>query len=196
MKKIRLDFKYCERGRFYRTLAVKEDINLVDLGCAILTAFNGAYEHCFYFKTKEYTYNPKAFMEDSIGGNDLLMDDYTLEALGDHFEFCYDTGEGWDFIAKVYKRPVEPENSEDEVFLLDGAGLGIFEDNISTLYNYLEGRLNPESSEEDGLNCIPWNLNMYKYGDFDEAFNLENEKFKFSISYLLDKKMYREENDN
>ncbi len=43
MKKIRLDFKYCERGRFYRTLLVKENINLIDLGCAIVTAFNGAF---------------------------------------------------------------------------------------------------------------------------------------------------------
>ncbi len=192
MKKIRLDFKYCERGRFYRTLVVKEDINLVDLGCAIVTAFNGAFEHCFYFKTKDYFYNPKVFMDDSLWNNDLLMDDYTLEDLGERFEFCYDSGEGWDFIAKVYKKTVEPINLDDDVFLIEGAGLGIFEDNIVTMYNYLKGRLDPNSSKEDEMNSLPWNLDMKKYGDFDEAFHLKEEIERFNESYLEDRQRYRD----
>lgn len=194
MKKIRLDFKYCAKGRFYRTLLVKEDINLVDLGCAILTAFNAAFEHCFYFQTKEHNYNPRVFMEEFVDDNDLLMNDYTLEVLGDKFEFCYDTGEGWVFTAKVYKKLVEQEilDEDADVFLIEGAGLGIYEDNISTLYNYFEGNLDPDSSEEFEDNSFPWNLDIKKYGDFDEAFNMEEEIQRFSSSYLIDRQTYRD----
>ena len=61
-KKIRLNFKKCQGNRFYRTLLVKEDLNLFNLGCAIVTAFGGSFEHHFLFKTKEKNYCPKLYI--------------------------------------------------------------------------------------------------------------------------------------
>ena len=49
-KQIKITFDYSKPNRFYRTLLVKENINLVDLGCAIVTAFNGTFEHYFLFR--------------------------------------------------------------------------------------------------------------------------------------------------
>ena len=73
-KQVKLSFTNCELNRFYRTLLVKEDINLVDLGCAILTAFKGAYEHCFLFKANGINYNPLAFIVEIQMDDDVLKD--------------------------------------------------------------------------------------------------------------------------
>ena len=72
-KQVKLSFTNCELNRFYRTLLVKEDINLVDLGCAILTAFKGAYEHCFLFKANGINYNPLAFIVEIQMDDDVLI---------------------------------------------------------------------------------------------------------------------------
>lgn len=106
-KKVKLVFKHCEPNRFFRTFLVDENINLVDLGCAFVTALNGAYEHNFLFETKSKVYNPRAFMEYEAFDDDVLMDDYSLKDLGDRFEFTYDTGDGWDFKATVKETKIE-----------------------------------------------------------------------------------------
>ena len=47
--KIRADFKYAEKGRFYRVFLVKEDMPLGELGEFIVTIFGGTMEHYFLF---------------------------------------------------------------------------------------------------------------------------------------------------
>ncbi|MGM9970523.1 MAG: hypothetical protein ACI35S_09040 [Anaeroplasma sp.] len=182
-KKVKLSFKYCSPKRFYRTLLVKEDTNLVDLGCAIVTAFKGTFEHFFLFNTKTKTYNPSVFLEDYRFENDVLMDDYKLSDLGNKFEFTYDTGDGWDFNGTVTDSNVEV--TKEDIILIDGAGQGIWEDNIHTLYAYLNGKIDPDSIDEDEENGYypPWNMNIEKYSDFDNAFDLEVEKELFSDLY-------------
>lgn len=51
--KIRADFKYAEKGRFYRTFLVKDDADLGTLGELIVDIFGGTLEHFFLYKTKE-----------------------------------------------------------------------------------------------------------------------------------------------
>ena len=43
--KIRADFKYAKKGRFYRTFLVREDIGLGELGELIVDIFGGTMEH-------------------------------------------------------------------------------------------------------------------------------------------------------
>ena len=194
-KQVKLSFTNCELNRFYRTLLVKEDINLVDLGCAILTAFKGAYEHCFLFKTNGINYNPLAFIVEIQMDDDVLMDDYTLKDLGNKFTFVYDTGEYWEFEAIVTLSDI-PVRGED-VILIDGAGQGIWEDNIHSLYAYLDGQIGPNSREdnEDLGYTLPWNLDFEKYGDFDKPFDVEKEHKKFLKAYKKDLKIYKQEQE-
>ena len=184
-KKIRLDFKYCERGRFFRTILVEENINLVNLGCAIVAAFNGTFEHFFTFDKGETQYAPRSFGQWGTYGM-KFMKDYPLEVLGDSFEFTYDMGDNYEFRAKVYKKVYEIENEdEQEVMLIDGAGQGIWEDNIYSLMEYLDGNISPESSEgdeEEGI-FLPWNFDNETFGDFDTAFDLDFEKEEFYCNY-------------
>ena len=193
-KKVRIDFKYCEKGRFFRTFLIKEDLNLVDLGCAFVTALEGVFEHNFVFYTKDYTYNPRAFLEYDKFDNDLLMDDYNLSDLGDKFEFTYDTGDGWDFDCKVYTK-TEEINSDEEVILIDGAGQGIWEDNIHSLSEYFDGRLNPDGNntepDENGC-CLPWNMEIEKYSDFDN-YDLEEAKEFFYDMYVMERDKYKDD---
>ena len=184
-KKIRLDFKYCERGRFFRTILVAEDINLVNLGCAIVAAFNGEFEHFFTFEKGRTQYVPKSFGQWGTY-DEKFLNDYTLEVLGDSFTFTYDMGDNYEFKAKVYKKiyELEPEDGE-EVLLIDGAGQGIWEDNICSLIAYLDGDIDPElseSCEEEGI-FLPWNFDNETFGDFDKAFDIDFEKEDFYGRY-------------
>ena len=191
-KKIKLSFKYCEKNRFYRTFLVDENLNLKDFGCALITAFNGAFEHNFMFKNKNNTFNPRVFMEEFIFENDVLMDDYKVADLGDKFEFIYDTGDGWEFDGKVYANTFERDYNEQEIVLIDGAGQGIWEDNIRTLIAYFKGNLDGESLEinEDFGYFPPWNFSISKYSDFDN-YDLEDDKGDFYIRYRIDADEYK-----
>ncbi len=190
-KQIKLTFKYSKPKRFYRTLLAKQNVNLINLGCAIVTAFGGEFEHLFLFETKTRVYNPKCFMEDMVFENDVLMDNYTLSDLGDNFIFTYDTGDGWNFSATVTDSDVEEK--EEDFILIDGAGQGIWEDNIHTLKAYLDGKIDPNTYEPDENNGYypPWNFENEKYGDFDN-FNLEEEKQRFMENYPKDIISYKE----
>lgn len=192
-KQIKLTFDYSDPKRFYRTLLAKEDVNLVDLGCAIVTAFGGEFEHLFLFNTNEKSYNPKAFMDDFIFENDVLMNNYTLSDLGNEFNFTYDTGDGWDFTAKVTDSNVEVD--DEDFILIDGAGQGIWEDNIHTLKAYLNGDIDPNSYEPDEEQGYypPWNFENKKYSDFDTSFDLEKEKERFMKNYPVDISTYIEQ---
>ena len=185
-KKLHLDFKYVGPNRFYRDLLVSENINLVDLGCAIVSAFGGAFEHNFLFKANGLSYNPRCFIVGFAMDNDVLMDDYNLNDLGNKFEFNYDTGDGWDFVCTVSDTSINV--GMNDVVLIDGRGQGIWEDNI-----YSDGKIDPERREVDEEKgyYLPWNFMNEKFGDFDEAFDLENKKQEFSLSYMMDRESYK-----
>ena len=188
--KIRFDFEDCEKGRFFRTLLVKKDLNLLNFAIAIVESFKGKLTHSFTFQSKKLLYVPPFFEEISEG--EEFMQDYTVEDLGKNFVFCYDLGECWNFKAKVYSKEIDEiyedkNGDEQDAVFIDGAGQGIWEDNKETLLKYLNGEIEPDECEENeelGI-YIPWNFKIKKFRDFDDAFNLEKEKTEFYDRYLF-----------
>ena len=90
------------------------------------------------------------------------MSKYHLSDLGDKFEYCYDTGENYDFDCKVMKRKVnvdyEDEEEADLAFVVKGAGQGIFENDHYTMWRYFDGLIDPNSNEENDEQRLPMNL--------------------------------------
>ena len=121
------------------------------------------------------------------GSRNETFKDKTIKDLPEKFIFVYDTGDGWDFDCKIYKTIVTKEFEGDEDiptgFVLDAKGMGIWEDNIRSLYAYLEGEIDKSFDGEDEDRGIykPWNFDIKKYSEFDDPVDIEE---------LNDKAMY------
>ena len=175
-KKIRLDYKFAEKGRFYRVVLVKEDMNLIELGCALVGAVGGTMEHLFIFDKKGVSYVPKSFNAYSPFEPDPVLDDYGMEVLGESFTLTYDMGDNWEFRCKVYKKVHEiiDEDYEPEVIILEGAGQGIWENTHYTLSRYLAGEIPADATEDHEMDLyFPWNYRNKTFGDFDKPLDLE-----------------------
>ena len=104
--------------------------------------------------------------------------DKTIKDLPERFIFEYDTGDGWDFECKIYKKEVIKEIEDDEDiptgFVLDGKGMGIWEDNIYSLYAYLNNEIDKDYNQEDEERGIykPWNFDINKYSEFDDPIDI------------------------
>ncbi len=201
--KIRMDFDYGPNGRFYRVFLIKGNPDLFELGIYLGMAVGAAFEHCFLIVStkREDCYVMAPFMEDPIDGYKYLRN-YHLDDLEDTFRFEYDTGDGWDFVCKRYKRKVELD-SDKEIILLEGKGQGIWEDNIYTLYALFRGEVNPESTKENKSKgfCKPWNYKIKKFGDFDLPLNIQElnddlfDAHEYYEAMLSNEIRYIEDND-
>lgn len=204
--KIRADFKYGPKGRFYRVFLVREGINLFNFCVGLGVMLGAKFEHCFLIRDnkmeEEYVMAP--FLEDMFDQIEYrYLRNYTLNKLSDHFDFEYDTGDGWDFSCKKYKKLVEKDSKEDFI-LLEGAGMGIWEDNIYSLYGLFDGKIDPDFTEDDDGNgyCKPWNFEINRYGEFDDPLDIEeiNETLSGNYPSINDEMIrgeleYIEEND-
>ena len=188
--KIRADFKYAKKGRFYRTFLVREDIGLGELGELIVNIFGGTLEHFFLYRLKDKSYLPSSWVDEwNYLGRHINepFKDKSINDLPDSFMFVYDTGDGWDFDCKKYKQIVTKIIKDDEDiptgFVLDGKGMGIWEDNIRSLYAYFDGEIDKDYNQEDENRGIykPWNFQIDKYSEFDNPIDIEE---------LNDKAMY------
>ena len=104
--KIRADFKYATKGRFFRTFLVREDIGLGELGELIVDIFGGTMEHFFMYSTKEKSYIPSSWIDnwdDMSTHQHESFKNKNIKDLPNNFIFIYDTGDGWDFDCKIYK---------------------------------------------------------------------------------------------
>ena len=188
--KIRLDFKYAEKGRFYRVLLIQGNPDLLKLGIAFGEALLCEFEHCFLITCssgkKSYVMAP--FLEDPFEGQCYIMNHF-LNELPDEFDFEYDTGDGWDFHCKRYKKQVEYD-SDKELLVIEGAGQGIWEDNIGSLYAYFEGKIGKDCNKEMPSKGIykPWNLPIDKFSDFDLPLDLDSLNAKIDKLFLKDYK--------
>ena len=179
--KIRADFKYADKGRFYRVFLVRNDITLSDLGEFIVEIFGGTMEHFFLYKLKDKQYVHSSWLDGYYSHliKQEAFDDKLISDLPESFEFDYDTGDGWDFKCKIYKKVVVKEfEDEDDIcfgYVLDGKGMGIWEDNIRSLYAYLEGEIDKDYNQIDEERGIfkPWNFDIDKYSEFDDPINIE-----------------------
>ena len=188
--KIRADFKYATKGRFFRTFLVREDIGLGELGELIVDIFGGTMEHFFMYSTKEKSYIPSSWIDnwdDMSTHQHEPFKNKNIKDLPNNFIFIYDTGDGWDFDCKIYKVKVTKTFDDDEdiptAFVIDAKGMGIWEDNIRSLYAYFDGEIDKNYNGEDEEKGIykPWNYDIDKYSEFDNPVDIEelNDKAMF-----------------
>ncbi len=173
--KIRLDFEYGPKDRFYRVVLIKGNPDLFELGVYFGMAVGAEFEHCFLITSsnEDACYVMAPFMEDPMVGYKYLRN-YHLSDLEDDFRYEYDTGDGWDFVCHRHKEKVELDSNK-EILILEGKGQGIWEDNIATLYALFNGKLNPNSSRQNLKKGYykPWNQKIKKFGDFDLPLDIE-----------------------
>ena len=165
-KRVKATFAYA-KDSLWRSLYVRGDITLEEFGCALLVSLRAAFEHTFQFDNKDKWFVPESFGDFSSSWTP--MRGHTLDELGDEFDFEYDTGDGWDFHCIVYKRTKEIDSDRKAIFE-DGAGLGIWEDGISSFYMAVTGQVRPnrtKDKEEIGFS-MPWNLSLNKVGDMND----------------------------
>ena len=178
------------KDRFYRVVAVREDLDLEKVGIVLCTALGAEFEHMFMIIS-----NGKCYCDESWVDGPMYADmaKHHLDDLGGRFDLVYDTGEDWIFSCVVSEKAIEHEGKE-VCSLIDGAGQGIWEDNKDSLMRYLEGEISPDQDEEDEDRGIrfPWNKNIERFSDFDTDFDLEYEKEVFSDLVEDNFKMYEE----
>ena len=143
-KRVKATFAYA-KDSLWRSLYVRGDITLEEFGCALLVSLRAAFEHTFQFDNKDKWFVPESFGDFSSSWTP--MRGHTLDELGDEFDFEYDTGDGWDFHCKVYKRTKEIDSDRKAIFE-DGAGLGIWEDGISSFYMAVTGQVRPNRTKD------------------------------------------------
>ena len=170
--KIRLDFKYAEKGRFYRSVLVRSDLDLKSIGTAFVYALGGTLEHCFLYRSNGVSYFPYEWIEDFYNiENCLPYEEASLDDLSDTFSFEYDTGDGWDFACKKYKRKVNLDS--DRVIIV------------------LEGEIDKDYDGEDEERGIykPWNFDIDKYSEFDNPLDIEalNDELDFDEVFEKEK---------
>lgn len=184
--KIRMDFDYPEKDRFYRIVLVKGDPDLLRLGVMLGEALGAQFTHDFHFRANFKNYQEAWAMENAFEG-DCYLGRHVLSDLPDTFRYCYDIGDGWTFRCKRYKRKAEREEDEP-IILLEGKGQGIWEDNIAVLLSYLDGEIDKDCSEEDDEEGIykPWNYKIKTFGEFDLPLDIEKINEDIKINYPLD----------
>lgn len=189
--KIRVEFKEFPK-RFYREMYVRSDLSLFKLGVCICCSLGAEFEHYFLFEDAERQYIPRDFEE--LWGNNVFMTKYNFKDIvldkKNRFTLTYDTGEDYEFVITVLEKDVDLKRRKPAI-ILKGSGDRIWEDNISTLYAYLSGKLDGDMSESDEENGIymPWNVyEGYKLKDFDRPFDVKADDYLIGeqVEYTID----------
>lgn len=193
--RITIDFKE-NPSRFNRTILVKGNPNLDKLAIFFSYILGAAFEHCHLIETENECYVMACFMEGPTYKSYKYLGNYKLSDLPKTFEFKYDTGEGYIFTCNKVE---EIDYDSRYGFILEKAvGQGIWEDNIHSLYAYLDGKINPKKRGNDEKNgyYLPWNFDNEKFSDFDKPIDIEeiNKTLtkKFSQILSLQRKYERE----
>lgn len=179
--------------RLYRTFAIRTDVTLDKLAEVILKLFRTDEKPSYVFFDAEYSYtterlsymNPKGDYLLALTNNPDLNDVWEnkkpmnaclVSDLKDQFYFLYDVDDGYRFICEACGEPVSEER-EDYVFVTEGKGAGIFEEDDYTLWSYFDGSADPEMREDDEEKdfYMPDNLELEKLGDFDKPLDLQEE---------------------
>lgn len=166
-KKIKFEMVGFEKD-LYRDFLIREDVNLLELGVIFIDSVYGELEHLFCFKDKNRTYVTER--EDISSPNILYMSDHHLSGLDREFIFIYDYGEDWTFRCSIESK-LHNKSGNEFVYLLDGKGLGIFEDNKELFMKYMKNGL-----DDDDIEDI-WNLPVMESSELDE-YDVENEGYR------------------
>lgn len=187
-RELKVEFE-ANKERLYRILYVREDLDLYTLGVAILVSLGATFEHAFYFEDRNRHFDPEIF--EDLFNDDEYMTDYHLKDLkldsDGTFKLIYDSGDYWCFVVTVSDKPTIIQ-SRKYAILKDAKGQGIWEDRITSLYNYLEGKISKTAQEDESEGLyLPWNFNNKTFGDFDKKINIDkvNKKLNDEIYFAL-----------
>lgn len=194
--KVKVSFRFAPK-RLYRVLLVPEQTTLLQFAKILGNSLHFEWEHMFMFRNGntcfELEYNDFGDFFESAPC--LLMKDCTIEDLGSTAVFEYDFGDGWEFNVRMYKKHVEREGDK-EVWLLEGAGQGIWEDEFYSLISYLDGIIDDSYEiDEDSAFSLPWNFENTKFSDFDKPLDLELEQ-KYLENELKHELYFGDEDDD
>lgn len=176
--------------RLQRTIAVRQDIDLVTFAYIIMNAFLESPANGFAFVQGKKTYGLGWDTQDSHFNEVLLHNSDYIDTLGfadleDTFTFIYNDDydcSNWEFTCR--KGKTINRKGKRYASMIDGKGLGIFAYAIDTLKLYIDGKLKPELTYEQlddrGLDT-PFNVRINQLKDF-EKFDLSYAKKEFSES--------------
>ena len=176
--------------RLQRTIAVRQDIDLVTFAYIIMNAFLESPANGFAFVQGKKAYGLGWDTQDSHFNEVLLHNSDYIDTLGfadleDTFTFIYNDDydcSNWDFTCR--KGKTINRKGKRYASMIDGKGLGIFAYAIDTLKLYIDGKLKPELTYEQlddrGLDT-PFNVRINQLKDF-EKFDLSYAKKEFSES--------------
>lgn len=176
--------------RLQRTIAVRQDIDLVTFAYIIMNAFLESPANGFAFVQGKKAYGLGWDTQDSHFNEVLLHNSDYIDTLGfadleDTFTFIYNDDydcSNWEFTCR--KGKTINRKGKRYASMIDGKGLGIFAYAIDTLKLYIDGKLKPELTYEQlddrGLDT-PFNVRINQLRDF-EKFDLSYAKKEFSES--------------
>lgn len=174
--------------RLQRTIAVRQDIDLVTFAYIIMNAFLESPANGFAFVQGKKAYGLGWDTQDSHFNEILLHNSDYIDTLGfadleDTFTFIYNDDydcSNWEFTCR--KGKTINRKGKRYASMIDGKGLGIFAYAIDTLKLYIDGKLKPELTYEQlddrGLDT-PFNVRINQLKDF-EKFDLSYAKKEFS----------------
>ena len=176
--------------RLQRTIAVRQDIDLVTFAYIIMNAFLESPANGFAFVQGKKAYGLGWDTQDSHFNEVLLHNSDYIDTLGfadleDTFTFIYNDDydcSNWEFTCR--KGKTINRKGKRYASMIDGKGLGIFAYAIDTLKLYIDGKLKPdltyEQLDDRGLDT-PFNVRINQLKDF-EKFDLSYAKKEFSES--------------
>lgn len=133
--------------RLNRTLLIREDLSLYELGVILCKLFKTKFEHMFLFEGDNCVYEDETWVMDSLRRAYDYKEKKALDVLLDNkkLEFIYDTGEYYRFLVKKISKQIFEYPIKCDALLLEATGDGIFEDNISGLMDLMEGEIDENS---------------------------------------------------
>lgn len=165
--KLKIEFKPFPK-RLNRTILVRKDVDLFSLGCIITNIFYGVFEHLFSFKDSQHLYSLLTKDSDYFFEEEIDMRGITLEEVDKKFLFTYDFGDNYEFKCTRYD-DIENLKQTKLAIVKKATGKGIFEDNITTLYDYLDGQITDMDINEEGIYSYPWNFDLNSLDEFDDV---------------------------
>lgn len=154
--------------RLNRTLLIREDLSLYELGVILCKLFKTKFEHMFLFEGDNCVYEDETWVMDSLRRAYDYKEKKALDVLLDNkkLEFIYDTGEYYRFLVKKISKQIFEYPIKCDALLLEATGDGIFEDNISGLMDLMEGEIDENSLVSFGED-LPEDYN------FDVSFDID-----------------------
>lgn len=154
--------------RLNRTLLIREDLSLYELGVILCKLFKTKFEHMFLFEGDNCVYEDETWVMDSLRRAYDYKEKKALDVLLDNkkLEFIYDTGEYYRFLVKKFSKQIFEYPIKCDALLLEATGDGIFEDNISGLMDLMEGEIDENSLVSFGED-LPEDYN------FDVSFDID-----------------------